>query len=92
MKRKVLVVDIGGTHVKLLMSARDEREFVSGPRMRPEQLIAQFKESARGWKFDVVSIGFPAPVRKGRIMRDPKHLGIWALELGLAPRWCGTRL
>src|SRR5436189_5693036 len=75
MKRKVLVVDIGGTHVKLLMSARDEREFVSGPRMRPEQLIAQFKESARGWKFDVVSIGFPAPVRKGRIMRDPKHLG-----------------
>src|SRR5213083_2365452 len=75
MKRKVLVVDIGGTHVKLLMSARDEREFVSGPRMRPEQLIAQFKESARGWKFDVVSIGFPAPVRKGRITRDPKHLG-----------------
>ena len=75
MKRKVLVVDIGGTHVKLLMSARDEREFVSGPRMRPEQLIAKFKERARGWKFDVVSIGFPAPVRKGRIMRDPKHLG-----------------
>ncbi len=75
MKRKVLVVDIGGTHVKLLMSARDEREFVSGPRMRPEQLIAKFKESVRGWKFDVVSIGFPAPVRKGRIMRDPKHLG-----------------
>ncbi len=75
MKRKVLVVDIGGTHVKLLMSARDEREFVSGPRMRPEQLISKFKESARGWKFYLVSIGFPAPVRKGRIMRDPKHLG-----------------
>src|SRR5213076_320420 len=75
MKRKVLVVDIGGTHVKLLMSARDEREFVSGPRMRPEQLIAQFKETVRGWKFDVVSIGFPAPVRRGRITRDPKHLG-----------------
>ncbi len=75
MKRKVLVVDIGGTHVKLLMSPRDEREFASGPRMTPEQMIAKFKESVAGWKFDVVSIGFPAPVRKGRITKDPKHLG-----------------
>jgi predicted NBD/HSP70 family sugar kinase len=75
MKRKVLVVDIGGTHVKLLMSLRNERKFASGPRMRPGQMIAKFKESVRGWKFDVASIGFPAPVRKGRIVRDPKHLG-----------------
>src|SRR5438552_12261743 len=57
------------------MTAIDDLEFVSGTQMRPEQLIAKFKESARGWKFDVVSIGFPAPVRKGRIMKDPKHLG-----------------
>ena len=75
MKRTVLVVDIGGTSVKLLKSARDEREFASGPRMKPQQLIAKFKESVRGWKFDVASIGFPAPVRKGRIVKDPKHLG-----------------
>jgi hypothetical protein len=75
MKRKVLVVDIGGTRVKLLMSLRDERVFASGPRMRPEQLIAKLKESARGWRFDMASIGFPAPVSKGRIVKDPKHLG-----------------
>jgi hypothetical protein len=75
MKRRVLVVDIGGTHVKLLMSWRNQREFASGARMRPEQLIRDLKETARGWKFDVASIGFPAPVRKGRIIRDPKHLG-----------------
>lgn len=75
MKRRVLVVDIGGTHVKLLMSRRNQREFASGARMRPEQLIRDLKETARGWKFDVASIGFPAPVRKGRIIRDPKHLG-----------------
>ncbi len=75
MKRKVLVVDIGGTHVKLLMSPRDQREFPSGPRMRPEQLKEKFKENVRGWKFDVASIGFPAPVRKGRVVREPKHLG-----------------
>jgi predicted NBD/HSP70 family sugar kinase len=75
MKRRVLVVDIGGTRVKLLMSRRNQREFGSGPRMRPEQLIRKLKEAMRGWKFDVASIGFPAPVRKGRIVGDPKHLG-----------------
>ena len=75
MKRKVLVVDIGGTHVKLLMSSRNQREFASGPRMRPEQMIARFKETVREWKFDVASIGFPARVRKGRITKNPKHLG-----------------
>jgi hypothetical protein len=75
MKKRVLVVDVGGTSVKLLMSRRDEREFASGRRMRPQQLIAKLKESVRGSKFDVASIGFPAPVRKGRIMKDPKHLG-----------------
>ncbi len=75
MKRKILVVDIGGTHVKLLMSLRDEREFPSGPRMGPKQFVATFKENVRGWKFDRASIGFPVPVRNGRITRNPKHLG-----------------
>jgi len=75
MKRKVLVVDVGGTYVKLLRSSRDEREFPSGPRLKPQQLIAKLKETARGWKFDRAAIGFPTPVRKGRIAKDPKHLG-----------------
>jgi hypothetical protein len=75
MKRRVLVVDIGGTHVKLLMSRRTQRKFASGPRMRPEQLITKLEETTRGWKFDVASIGFPAPVRKGCIIGNPKHLG-----------------
>ena len=75
MKRKILVVDIGGTHVKLLMSRRVEREFVSGPRMGPAEFVDRFKQTVRGWNFDVVSIGFPAPMLNGRIIRDPKHLG-----------------
>src|SRR5215831_12257738 len=75
MKRRILVVDIGGSFVKLLMSKRVEREFASGPRMTPKQFLAKFRETVRGWKFDVVSIGFPAPVRDGRILRNPKHLG-----------------
>jgi polyphosphate glucokinase len=75
MRKRILVVDIGGTFVKLLMSKRVEREFASGPRMTPKQFITKFKETVQDWKFDVVSIGFPAPVRKGRILRSPKHLG-----------------
>jgi len=67
MKRKVLVVDVGGTHVKLLMSPLKERQFPSGARMGPKQFLARFKETVRGWKFDRASIGFPAPLRNGRI-------------------------
>ena len=75
MKRKILVVDIGGTYVKLLMSRCVEREFVSGARMGPAEFVDRFKQNVRGWNFDVASIGFPAPMRNGRITRDPKHLG-----------------
>lgn len=75
MSRNILVVDIGGTHVKLLMSGRHHREFPSGSRIKPQQLVDEIKKDVRGWRFDRVSIGFPAPVRSGRITRDPKHLG-----------------
>ena len=75
MKKKIVVVDIGGTYVKLLMSRRVEREFVSGRRMGPAEFVDRFKQNVRGWNFDVASIGFPAPMRNGRIIRDPKHLG-----------------
>jgi hypothetical protein len=49
MKRRVLVVDIGGTRVKLLMSRRNRREFASEPRMGPAQLIRELQEAMRGW-------------------------------------------
>jgi predicted NBD/HSP70 family sugar kinase len=74
-KKKILVIDIGGTHVKLMLSRRDKRKFDSGPRMTPKQMVAKIKQTVVGWKFDTISIGFPAPVRHGRITRDPKHLG-----------------
>src|ERR1051325_5422408 len=66
-KRKVLVVDIGGTNVKLLMSLQDKVKNASGSRMKPKEFVAEFKEVVRGWKFDAISIVFPAPVRHGRI-------------------------
>jgi len=75
MKKRVLVVDIGGTHVKLLMSLRDKREFDSGPMMTSRDFVRKMKETSGGWKFDAISIGFPSVVREGRIEKEPKHLG-----------------
>ena len=78
--KKILVIDIGGTHVKLMISRTEKRKFDSGMRLSPRQLISQVKKTAEGWKYDAISIGFPAPVHKGRIMKNPKHL---------APGWVG---
>lgn len=72
---KTLVVDIGGTHVKLLMQNVDQRQFNSGPDMGPEDFVAKLKEAAGDWKFDNVSIGFPSVVRGNKIIKEPKHLG-----------------
>jgi hypothetical protein len=73
--RKTLVVDIGGTHIKLMMRRNLRREFDSGPRMKPKDFVARLRQQTSGWKFDQISIGFPAPIRDGKIMRNPKHLG-----------------
>ena len=74
-KKKILVVDIGGTHVKLMMSPKDKRKFDSGARMTPAQWLRQMKQTIKGWDFDAVSMGVPVPVHDGHIVQDPKHLG-----------------
>jgi hypothetical protein len=73
--KKTLVVDIGGTQVKLMMKRSDHRVFDSGPRMKPKDFVARLRKATRDWKFDNISIGFPAPIRGGKIGRNPKHLG-----------------
>jgi predicted NBD/HSP70 family sugar kinase len=75
MKKKILVIDVGGTHVKLMISRAEKRKFDSGPRMTPREMVTQTKPLLAEWNFDAVSIGFPSPVRDGRILSDPKHLG-----------------
>ena len=75
MKKRILVIDIGGTNVKMMISRGNRRKFKSGPKMTPRDLMTQIKTELEGWKFDAVAIGFPAPVRDGRILSEPKHLG-----------------
>ena len=75
MKKRILVIDVGGSNVKLLSSRWEKRKFKSGPGLTPREMVAQLKPLLRDWNFDAVSMGFPAPVRNGRIMGEPKHLG-----------------
>ena len=74
-KKRVLVIDIGGSSVKLMISRWAKRKFKSGPDLTPREMVAQMKTLLKDWSFDAVSMGFPAPVRNGRIMGEPKHLG-----------------
>ena len=75
MKKRILVIDVGGSNVKLMMSRWEKRKFKSGPNLTPREMVAQMKPLLRDWSFDAVSMGFPAPVRNGRIVSEPKHLG-----------------
>ena len=75
MKKRILVIDVGGSNVKLMMSRWEKRKFKSGPELTPREMVAQMKPMLRDWSFDAVSMGFPAPVRNGRILNEPKHLG-----------------
>jgi polyphosphate glucokinase len=72
----VLVVDVGGTHVKILATGREERrEFDSGPTLTPGAMVEGVKTLAEGWPYDVVSIGYPGPVLRGRPVSEPVNLG-----------------
>src|SRR4051794_20783588 len=78
---KVLVIDIGGTNVKLLATGQRTRgKFASGPDLTPQQMVAGVKGLAAGWKYDAVTIGYPGAVKKGRVVKEPQNLG---------PGWVG---
>ena len=75
-KRKILVIDVGGTHVKARVSGqREERRIVSGPAMTASRMVREVKRLVRDWKYDVVSIGYPGTVVRGRPIHEPHNLG-----------------
>src|SRR6516225_4859666 len=77
----VLVVDVGGTHVKILGTGQEEhRAFPSGPALTAEQMVRGVKELAGDWKYEAVSIGYPGPVLHGKPVSEPHNLG---------PGWVG---
>ncbi len=76
----VLVVDVGGTHVKILATGQKQfREFASGPKLTAKQMVAGVKKLAKDWKYDAVSIGYPGPIIRNRPIAEPYNLGLgWA--------------
>jgi predicted NBD/HSP70 family sugar kinase len=74
--KKVLVIDVGGTHVKVLATGhRQERKIPSGRKMTASKMVEDVKSVTKDWVYDVASIGYPGPVVHGRPLREPYNLG-----------------
>jgi len=72
----VLAVDVGGTHVKVLVSGQTEaRKFDSGARLVPGRMVSGVKEIAVDWTYDALSIGYPGPVLRNMPVSEPHNLG-----------------
>lgn len=79
--RAVLVIDVGGTGVKVLASGQSEsRKTPSGPDMDAAGMVDAVKRITSDWKYDAISIGYPGPVLQGRPVAEPHNL---------APGWVG---
>src|ERR1044072_8925637 len=75
-KPAVLAVDVGGSHVKALLSGEMERRrFDSGPDLTPQAMVEGVLRLADGWSFECVSVGIPMPVRDGKPVAEPVNLG-----------------
>ena len=72
----ILVIDVGGTSVKILATGRTEsRSFRSGPKLTPRLMVSGVSKLAADWIYDAVSIGYPGPVLGGRPAAEPVNLG-----------------
>jgi len=73
---KILVVDVGGTHVKILATGqREHRQADSGPKMTARRMVSVVKRLSTEWSYDHVAIGYPGPVVHGHVVAEPYNLG-----------------
>jgi polyphosphate glucokinase len=79
--KKILVIDVGGTNVKLRVSGSEEvRKFRSGPTLNAAEMVEGVKRNTADWNFECISIGYPGPVARGKIALEPVNIG---------PGWVG---
>jgi polyphosphate glucokinase len=72
----VLAIDVGGTHVKILLSGqRERREFVSGKILTPQRMVSEVRKLVTDWDHDAISIGYPGPVVRDQPVLEPWNLG-----------------
>ena len=73
---RVLAVDVGGSHVKLLVQGEVEpRKFDSGPKLTPQKMVEGTLAAVEGWSWDAASVGIPTPVRGSKAVSEPTNLG-----------------
>ncbi|HEV7666365.1 MAG TPA: ROK family protein, partial [Chloroflexota bacterium] len=77
----LLVVDVGGTHIKLLATGQTEpRKIDSGPSLSAAAMVAEVASLTADWTYDAISLGYPGPVVHGAPIKEPANLG---------PGWVG---
>jgi polyphosphate glucokinase len=81
-KQNILVIDVGGTNLKLIDSNHAEPvKIPSGTTMTAQKMVAEVKNATQGWGYTVVSIGYPGPVRQGKLIAEPHNLGPGWIEM-----------
>jgi polyphosphate glucokinase len=76
--RRVLTIDVGGTHVKLLMTGQKDKDSVkirSNLSMTAATMVRAVKKATRSWKYDCIAMGYPGPVINNHPLREPHNLG-----------------
>src|ERR1022692_2929575 len=75
-KQNILVIDVGGTNLKIIDSNHAEPvKIPSGPEMTAERMVSEVKNATKDWNYSAVSIGYPGPVANGKPLAEPHNLG-----------------
>lgn len=75
-RKKILMLDVGGTNVKVMVSGNDEvRKIPSGPAFTAKQMVKEVLEATKGWNYDAITLGFPGLIENGKPVREPLNLG-----------------
>jgi polyphosphate glucokinase len=73
---RVLVIDVGGNNIKVkIQDCEQIRKHRSGPDLTPARMVHAVHVITDGWPYDVVSLGYPGPVKQGSIVKEPVNLG-----------------
>jgi len=74
--KKILVIDVGGTHVKMLATGQKTPVRIpSGPTMTADKMVAIVKKATKGWDFGFIALGYPGPIINNHPLREPHNLG-----------------
>ena len=87
-KKTILVIDVGGTNIKVLATGqKQEVKIPSGPKMSAKKMVKEVRKAIAGWKYSAVSIGYPGPVVHGHPLKEPECQGHIHFQTGHQQNW-----